>query len=110
MRWGWSSRVLVRLVAGRSLWGVRLFLVSSSGKGVLMLLCEKNTESVGRRVKSSFRRLVEGHPGAVPHFEHGQWWVSCLCGASWSVVDAEGPDTWGGIGFEQISDGEEDYH
>lgn len=42
------------------------------------------------------------------HFEHGQWWITHPpTGASWSVVDAEGPGTVDGYDFEQISEGED---
>jgi hypothetical protein len=37
-------------------------------------------------------------------FEHGQLWIKHRDGAIWSVVDAEGVDTWNGYGFEQVSD------
>lgn len=50
------------------------------------------------------------HPHDVtPHFEHGQWWLTCNCGASWSAQDAEkNGETF--IDWEEISDGVEDYH
>lgn len=40
-------------------------------------------------------------------FEHGQLWIvgrGPVAGAIWSVVDAEGPDTHNGFGFEQVSE------
>ena len=40
------------------------------------------------------------------HHEHGQLWITCLCGASWSVVDAIGPGCIDGFDFEQVSEGE----
>lgn len=41
------------------------------------------------------------------HYEHGQLWITCTCGAAWSVVVAEGPGSFNGYGFEQVSDGED---
>jgi hypothetical protein len=46
------------------------------------------------------------HDDGVVTYEHGQYWVICKCGASWSV----GSDDAGGFEFEEIADGKDDYH
>jgi hypothetical protein len=45
------------------------------------------------------------HPDTEVHIEHGQPWVTCLCGASWSVVD-----TSRGLDYERIDEGDDGYH
>ena len=53
----------------------------------------------------------EFHPrgGLKRHNEHGQDWVTCLCGATWSVVTCEDyKGEW--EDYEQIDDGEEGFH
>lgn len=69
---------------------------------------ETNTPAIEREVESDFQYAegvgAYGHEGTAV-FEHGQWWVTCPCGAQWSVVD-----TSDGFGFEQVSEGEEDFH
>lgn len=45
------------------------------------------------------------HPDTEVHIEHGQPWVTCLCGASWSVVD-----TGRGLDYERIDEGDDSYH
>lgn len=53
------------------------------------------------------RRCSRG--GFDTFFEHGQWWViHNPSGASWSVVDAEGVDSYNGLGFERIDYGDEE--
>lgn len=44
-------------------------------------------------------------------FEHGQLWITCLCGAAWSACDSEGgemsyDEDGNGWTFEQVSEGE----
>ena len=74
-----------------------------------MLKTERNTPTMGARVKRAFRKfaLQHGRPlgrtvtvagGSIvtrprynSDFEHGQWWITDLdTGAEWSVCDAEG--------------------
>lgn len=76
------------------------------------LRCELNTQEVDDDICEAFDKhpASEGHPITSNHFEHGQWWVTCNCGAAWSVVDAEGGPAVDGFDFEQVSDGDEDYH
>lgn len=65
-----------------------------------MLATEKNTSTVERRIRSSFR--AEFHKQSFETvFEHGQWWVL--------LKDEEGDttfysvyDTADGFGFEEI--------
>lgn len=41
-------------------------------------------------------------------FEHGQWWITLVDnGAQFSVVDAEGANTYLGLDFEQVTEGED---
>lgn len=72
-----------------------------------MLPSETNNPEIDDAVKDAFAAsdLSDFHPDYSTAFEHGQWWVICKCGASWSVVD-----TQDGFDFEQVSDGDEDYH
>jgi predicted 2-oxoglutarate/Fe(II)-dependent dioxygenase YbiX len=86
-----------------------------------MLKCETNTPEMGRLVLEAFKASPDSeiHSPLNAHYEHGQWWIMCVCGATWSVADAEGPSiraelesNWifDGFCFEQISDGEDGYH
>lgn len=79
-----------------------------------MLKTEQNTPEVQEQIQSLIERgeIPGDHGPFATHFEHGQWWVTCHCGASWSVVDAEGPDVDPEIGldFEQVDNGDEDFH
>ena len=77
-----------------------------------MLKCKTNTPRMGKRVVDAFKasRTVEDHPNVNSAFEHGQWWITCQCGAAFSVADCEGGDAVHGFGFEQLSDGEEGFH
>ena len=77
-----------------------------------MLMTETNTQAMCRRVlRAAKARLGSGRYQA--DFEHGQWWVTKLStGAQWSVVDCEGPVSFGCkkgvyLDFEQVSEGEE---
>jgi hypothetical protein len=52
---------------------------------------------------------------AIPHsgsiiYEHGQHWILCDCGASWSVNDMDGDGAMDCFDFEEITDGEANYH
>ena len=74
------------------------------------LKTEQNTVTMERQVLSVAIRLVQwrsGHRYLSAAFEHGQWWLTCCtCGAQWSVVDAEGSDTFKGLAFEEVSGGD----
>ncbi len=77
-----------------------------------MLKTEQNTPDVDADIKAALENMPDHGPYAT-HFEHGQWWVTCQCGATWSVVDAEGPgiDPNIGLDFEQVNDAfDEDFH
>ena len=63
---------------------------------------ERDTPEMESDVQRAF--YEPPHQGK-PVFEHGHWWVVCNCGAQWSVVDSSN-----GFDFEQVSDGDEDYH
>lgn len=40
-------------------------------------------------------------------FEHDQFWVNCnICGVQYSVVEAQGPGSYNGIGFEEVTPGD----
>lgn len=77
-----------------------------------MLNCEKNTPEMDAEVLTCFRAFdtLNIHTEATTVFEHGQWYITCPCGAQWSVNDASGPGTIDGFDFEQVSEGDEDYH
>ena len=84
-----------------------------------MLNTERNTPTMEKRIRTSFRKSQQGYrfgmdgerqPKLARHrkftcdFEHGQWWVSDLdTGAQWSVCDSGN-----GFCFEQVTQGEED--
>lgn len=91
------------------------------------LKTERNTKTMGARVKRAFRKSWLGSVPSVgwvswrrelvptskrrrvsADFEHGQWWITDLdTGAQWSVVDAEGKRAVDGFDFEQVTEGEE---
>ena len=48
--------------------------------------------------------LIPGHD-VTEVTEHGQRWLVCACGAQWSIVE-----TSRGEEYEQVADGDEDYH
>jgi hypothetical protein len=71
------------------------------------LQTEQNTPAVMRKIRGAFRQMF-GRRVFGTFYEHGQWWVSCedLDGddageALFSVVDAEGPGSINGFGFER---------
>ncbi len=69
-----------------------------------MLLTEKNTTTVDRRIRRDFASgdLGRVHRKIETTFEHGQWWVSCRnCSCQFSVCDTNGP-----FDFEQVSGGD----
>ena len=79
------------------------------------LRSEMNTDRVHDDIGYAWEHHEGGltadlHPDASFAYEHGQWWATCLCGASWSVVDAEPGVKRTGLDFEQIDDGEEEFH
>jgi len=75
-----------------------------------MFKCE-NPKTSEARILRAFRKgghaSGHGRRNLSTTYEHGQHWVLCVCGAAWSVVDAEGGD---GFDFEPVSTGDEDYH
>lgn len=76
-----------------------------------MLKTETNTLVMEGRVTAAAGRAekTSAHPGPslVADFEHGQWWVTCnVCGAQWSVVDAEGGTAVDGFFFERVTEGD----
>ena len=75
------------------------------------LLTETDTPKVEALIRYcvEYPESTEGHEH-LTHFEHGQWWVTCLCGAIWSVVDSYPGILGKGIDFEQIEHGDEDFH
>lgn len=46
----------------------------------------------------------------VPVYEHGQWWLTCQCGAQWSAHDRQEDGEPPHFGFEQVTEGEEGFH
>ena len=74
------------------------------------LKTEQNTASMERRVRSAARLAgIVNTRNASVVFEHGQWWIENIrTGAQWSVCDAEGPGSFNGFSFEQVTEGEEE--
>ena len=76
------------------------------------MMTETNTEAMRLRVLRAARHIL-GRGKYQADFEHGQWWVTKLrSGAQWSVVDCEGPTSFGCkkvayLDFEQVSQGDE---
>jgi hypothetical protein len=75
-----------------------------------LLKSEQNTPEMEQEVD----RLIASHPVTETHkqvasvYEHGQWWAVCgSCGAIWSVVDAEGGMSAGGLDLEDIKHGDD---
>ncbi len=68
-----------------------------------MLNTEKNTVSMGRKVRSAAYDAKLGHIGDLQtDFEHGQWWVTNRrTGAQWSACDTDR-----GFDFEQVTKGD----
>ncbi len=72
------------------------------------------TENNSMQVQAEIEQLIATHPlteiheNVNPAFEHGQWWVICgPCGAIWSVVDAEGGQSYNGLDLEEVDTGDE---
>lgn len=72
------------------------------------LMTETNTPAMEQRVLRAARYTLK-RKRLQADFEHGQWWVTDLdTGAQWSVVDCQ---TQGGVnylGFERVSQGDEE--
>jgi hypothetical protein len=67
-----------------------------------MLRSEKNNAAIGTDAEDSFRALYGGDPEAF--YEHGHWWITNRdTGAQYDAVDASGPGSCAGWGFEQVS-------
>lgn len=70
-----------------------------------MLKTERNSRNMERQIRSAAARKF-GRSKARLVFDHGQWWalVDDETGHRdrvFSVVDAEGPGTYGGFDFEE---------
>ena len=66
------------------------------------MLKTKNPKSSKKRILAA-ARVVLG--GCTVVYEHGQWWlIHQMSGTQWSVVDAEGPGTSDGYGFETVTE------
>lgn len=88
-----------------------------------MLKTERDTAAMHVRARNAFRAWAQGSRGGRRHthfkrrgfgpvsptsaFEHGQLWITCSCGANYSVVDATGVDSVDGFSFEQVTPGDE---
>ena len=76
-----------------------------------MLNCETDTREMGLNIIEHARDVIgDEHDAIDAHFEHGQWWIICHCGASWSVNDSEDEHGNDGFDFEQIDHGDEEFH
>ena len=90
-----------------------------------MLKTERNTPTMGARVKRAFRKSRLNIRACYPperkrkgfyrrrvcsNFEHGQWWITDLdTGAQWSVCDGVGfeADGFDGFCFELVTKGDD---
>ncbi len=66
----------------------------------LGLKTEQNNKRIEKRVRAAAKEFGNGSPNDV-FFEHGQWWVR-WGPKTFSVVDAEGPGSIDGFGFEEV--------
>lgn len=69
-----------------------------------MLISTRNTKPALRRIVNAAKSqlgVMCGMRGNHAVYEHGQWWVVCGDGATYSVVDA---NTASGIDFEIVSE------
>jgi len=76
------------------------------------LKTETNTPRMKARIEAAYRvSNNDHHENAEVFFEHGQHYVRCsACGATWSVVDAEGGASIDGFDFELLEVGDESCH
>jgi hypothetical protein len=77
----------------------------------MALKTETNTPAIERQVLAAARKcLYRGRSTRLTAtFEHGQWWVTREeTGAQWSVVDASGPGSYNGLGFERVTRGDDE--
>jgi hypothetical protein len=71
-----------------------------------MLKSTVNNKATQKKVKTAANKFF-GHRKARPVFEHGHWWVTWYDEnkdgqRSFDVVDAEGPGSVNGFGFEEV--------
>lgn len=67
-----------------------------------MLRTERNTEAMGKKVLTAAAYILQAPTTMLQaYFEHGQWWITRLdnC-AQYSVVDAEGGNSYDGFDLE----------
>lgn len=77
-----------------------------------MLKCEdRSVETRDAIIEAARQAYIQPPHRCEFIFEHGQWYVSCLdCGAQWAVNDAEGPGSYNGFDFEQVTPPDERYY
>jgi hypothetical protein len=73
-----------------------------------MLKTETNTGKMEKRIRAAASKRFGKRSGVNTNFEHGQWWVTLVSGAQYSVVDAEGGPAIDGFDFEQVTEADED--
>ena len=64
-----------------------------------------DTRANEQRILKAARQLFRRRTGLAAFFEHGLWWLKLDDGEDtrwYDVVDATGPDTAEGFGFEQV--------
>jgi myo-inositol catabolism protein IolC len=67
------------------------------------------TTSREQAIRKAFRQFRPGRAGLQVDEEHGQEWITELTtGGQWAVEDAEGPGTFGGFVFEEVTAPDED--
>lgn len=92
----------------RALGSVASIRTLDNGAKLMKLKTEMNTRKVEEQVIAAAKHLLGEHENLSAAFEHGHWWVVCgACGAQWSAEDQEGGNEVFGIGFEEVSAGDE---
>ena len=72
-----------------------------------MLRSENPDPKIGSDAEENYSAMHGGEPEAV--WEYGHWWiVDRATGAQYDAVDASGPGSCGGWGFERVSEGDVD--
>lgn len=59
-----------------------------------------NNARIERIIRGAARDLRIGKGN--PEYEHGHWWYITTDGRTYDAVDASGPDTSRGFGFEEV--------
>ncbi len=73
------------------------------------LRSQSNAPGVEYDILRAARGMLGDHRRLDTVYEHGHWWIVCgNCGAQWDAVDASGPGSAAGFGFEMVTQGDGD--